>query len=413
MKKLLLLLVLSTYTLHGLGQVIFKNSGTSKIFVAYCFGNVITGWTSKGWFPVEPGEEKPLYNITVLGSPKFYYCAKIAGCDQGYYGTVQLMADDRHAFSIQHADRAQAFANPDIKQIGFREINLAGRTTYLVELKPMNLTCNGQRQGKWRVPLDKEGDYAEKQEDAQYYREITFADGRPLGWSKDYYLDGALRGEFKLTQAKPAIYDGKCTWYKKDGSIDKELTYQNGAVINSVNYDSNGVPISQNTRYEAIALPVQNFFVNSTSNESFKGGHSKITYPVNLPPNTVKWYYEFSASRSEEEVKSISANFSAASKLASMVDKSGLLSLSIDIFTAPPGANYCNVYIMDQQNQLFFLNKQGSHYLPNSSRLNFKSGIVEVNEPNLKNPVIGIANPDLSIGVNVSVQVVAIVAKSY
>jgi hypothetical protein len=39
------------------------------------------------------------------------------------------------------------------------------------------------------------------------------------------------------------------------------------------------------------------FYINSGSNSTFKGGKSRVTFPVLLPPNTVQWYYEFSTYR--------------------------------------------------------------------------------------------------------------------
>jgi len=388
--------------LQACAQVIFRNTGTSKIFIAYCAGNLITGWTTKGWFPVEPGEEKSVYNISVLAFPKFYYCATIENCDQGFFGSTPFPVDPANAFTIAHADKAQNFTNPAIKSLNFREIDLGTQKTYTIELKPMNLTCNHQRQGKWRVSLDKDGEYAEKQEDAYYYREITFKDGQPIGWCKDYYADGMVRAEFKLLQAKPVIFDGKCTWYNRDGSVEKEVIYQNGT------------PATDHAVYEPVVLPIQNFFVNSTSNEAFSNGHSKVPYYFSLPPNTVKWYYEFTATRNKDDIQSLTNGFSAAAKLSSVVDKTGLLSFSINLLTAPPGADYCNVYVMDQRSAgNFSSNLKGTTYFPTCSRLNYRSGIVEVMEPSLKQPAIVFANPSGLYGISVSIQVVAIVAKSY
>lgn len=404
MKKKLLFLFVLCLAKHSISQVTVRNSGSVKLFVAYCSGNLIGGWTSRGWIPVAPGEEKVLYNVTALDYPRFYYCAIIENCDQGYFGNTQLLADPRNAFSIAHADKAQNAPNTAIKPIGFREIELNGKKAFTIELNPMNILCNQQPQGKWRVDIDKEGDYAEKKEDAFFYREITFEAGKPVGWCKDYYPDGTLRAEFKLAQFKPAIYDGKCTWYNKDGNKEKELIYQNGNIVNNTCYDANGVALNSQITYMPVALPIQNFYLNSTGREALANGHSRLSYYPELPANTIKWYYEFAASRNSGDIKNLTANFSVAAKLSSVIDKTGLLALSINLFAAPPGADYCNVYVGDQQ--------APNKISQTASRINYRSGIVEVNEPGIRKPVMTFSNPSGLYGLSVSVQVVAIITVS-
>jgi len=74
------------------------------------------------------------------------------------------------------------------------------------------------------------------------------------------------------------------------------------------------------------------------------------------------------------------------------------------------GENYCNVYVMDGQYYQSFLSGTGWKYQPDASQLNLRSGIMEVNGSLVKSPCIVISNPDSYYGINVSIQVVAIVA---
>jgi len=385
---LAVLLVLALY--QASAQVILKNSGSSKLYVAYCYGNLLTGWTSVGWIPVEPGEAKNIYTIGIVTLPTFYYCARIADCDQGYYGDRAFPVDPVNAFTIRHADKTQ-----NLPTAGFRQVNLGTLKTFTIELAPMNITCKGQAQGKWRVPLDKEGDYAEKAEDAFYTRELTFENGRPIGWCRDYYPDGTLRAEFKLSRFKPAVYEGHCTWYNQDGSKEKDLTFRDGK------------PVSEYNSYEVVALPVQNFFVNSTTKLN---GHAQVPYFFSLPPNTVKWCYEFTASRDKEDVYRYAALFSAAGKLGALAGGSGLLSYSVNVLTAPPGADYCNVFVAGREDIHALMNGQRNFYSEVASRLNDVSGVVEVNEA-LRMPAILFSNPSGLYGLNVAVRVVAVVGK--
>lgn len=412
MTKFFLTALCFVSSFFSIGQVVIKNSGSSNLNVAICYFDNSTGWTTKGWYTVEAKTEKPIYNYTQFSNPNFYYCATIADCDRGYYGDLPLFVNRKNAFTIPNADKNLEYTNPLIEKIKFRKVNLKGRTSYTIELTPQNLTCYEQLQGKWTFTLDKDGEYAEKKEDAVYYREITFDKGRPIGWCKDFYADGKVKAEFKLLNHNPVTYEGKCVWYKQDGTIEKEVNYKNGSPTKETAYGSSGITATKEVRYETIELPVQNFYVNSTSNETWKGGSSKTIYPVSLPENTVEWYYEFTASRDEAEMKLNAKQFSLAAQLTSLMDKTGILKASINMFTAAPGGNNCNVYLIDRSQYNNFLAGEGFKHYPTGTRTNYNSGIVQVRGlSSIRSPMIGIKNPDGYYGIHVSIQVVAIVSK--
>lgn len=391
-------------------QVIFKNTGTSKIYIAYGYRDLVSGWTTKGWYPIEPGEEKPVYSYTALSNPNFYYCATIEKCsDQGFFGQHPLYVNVQNSFSIPNADKVANYSSPLIKTYRFNLVNLAGRSSLTINLNPENLTCGGLAQGKWRLALDKYGDYAEKKEDEALYREITFDAGRPVGWCKDFYANGNLKAEFKLVSAKPMIYNGHCIWYKEDGSKEREADYENGTLVSKTNYAGAETKVSK-ARLEVVTLPLQSFYLNSTSNEAIKGGNTRTVYSVVLPKGTVEWFYEFTASRSKEQIDANTKLFSLARQLTKIVDETGILSAGIGMFTAPPGGDVCNVYLLSDS-YAAFMSKQKFMYWSAGSRTNFKSGVVEIKGNGTSNPMIGIDNPDLSYGIHLNIQVVAIVSK--
>ncbi len=222
MRKLTTLIFLTLICVSAIGQVIFKNTGASKISVAICYNDNASGWTSKGWYVIEPNNEKMVYNYNALTNANFYYCATIENCDKGYFGENALYVNTKENFAIPNVGKQASYVSEFIKQYKFRHISLKGRSSYIVELQPTNLTCNGKRNGKWRLALDRDGDYAEKKEDQVYYREITFDYGRPLGWCKDFYNDGRKKAEFKLINDDPVVYVGRCIWYTQEGNIEKE-----------------------------------------------------------------------------------------------------------------------------------------------------------------------------------------------
>lgn len=411
MQKILILVILLIVKVTSFGQLKVKNTGNNTLSVAICFYDKSNGWTSKGWFIVEPNSEKVIYNYDEFSNTNFYYCATIDNCDRGYYGDFPIYVNTKDSFTIPNADKESNYTNPLLRKYKFRELSLKGKSDYTVELKPWNLICDNEKQGKWILTLDRDGQYAEKQEDAIYYREITFRKGRPIGWCKDYYSNGKVKAEFKLLQHNPVVYDGRCIWYKQDGNIEKEITYKNGSPTNETAFGSNGETTTKSVRYETVELPIQNFYINSKSNETWKGGRAKTVYPVELPEGTIEWYYEFTSSRDKSEVESNTEKFSLAAQLTSLVDKTGILKTSVNMLSAPPGGDICNVYLLDKKYYNIFLSDGDWLHYSNASRLNYKSGIVQVRGLSTIKPMIGIKNPDEYHGIHISLQVVAIVSK--
>lgn len=158
-------------------------------------------------------------------------------------------------------------------------------------------------------------------------------------------------------------------------------------------------------------MPVQEFYLNSISNETWRGGRSKTILPVELPEGTVEWYYEFTASRNKAIQKANVDQFSLASQLTSLVDNTGILSASVNMLTAPPGGDVCNLYLIDGQFYNPFLSGKEFEHYSTGSRQNFKSGIVQVRGLKINRPMIGIKNPDGYYGINVSLKIVAIVSR--
>jgi hypothetical protein len=158
-----------------------------------------------------------------------------------------------------------------------------------------------------------------------------------------------------------------------------------------------------------IIIPTTDSYVNSGSNATFKGGKSRITFPVQIPSNTIEWYYQFSAFRDKEQVIKTKSAFNLAGQLSRLIDQTGGIKFGIDLLTQPPGADYCDVYLMDFNNSLQFEAKYQYQYYPIGSRENIKSGIVKMQGNAGGNFVIGIKNPDSGIGINVLLQCVAIV----
>jgi hypothetical protein len=153
----------------------------------------------------------------------------------------------------------------------------------------------------------------------------------------------------------------------------------------------------------------QHFFVNSGSNAMFKGGKSRVALPFNLPANTVKWYYKVSSFRDSALVQSTSEQINLVADLSKLIDETGGLNFVIDQLGKPPGADYCDVYLLDHSNSSLFLNKNDFSNYPIGTRENIIAGNVEVGNRFAEQMYLGIKNPDPSHGINVLVSIASIV----
>jgi len=153
----------------------------------------------------------------------------------------------------------------------------------------------------------------------------------------------------------------------------------------------------------------QHFYVNSGSNAMFKGGKSRVAIPFNLPANTVKWYYTVSSFRDNAMIESTSKQINLVSDLTKLVDNTGGLGFVIDQLGNPPGADYCDVYLLDHANLNPFLNKLAHKHYPIGTRENIIAANVEVGNRFSEQMYLGIKNPDTSHGINVLVSIAAVV----
>jgi hypothetical protein len=132
--------------------------------------------------------------------------------------------------------------------------------------------------------------------------------------------------------------------------------------------------------------------------------------PIQLPPNTVKWFYSVSSNFARPQNETLDL----LSDLSRYLDPTnGILADIINSLDAPTGTADFNVYfIKDNENLDIFNNKSGNFlYYPEGSRKNINSGVVDV-EVSTENPTtwyLGIENPDSNDDIYVLIEVCALV----
>lgn len=154
----------------------------------------------------------------------------------------------------------------------------------------------------------------------------------------------------------------------------------------------------------------QPFYVNSATNI---GGKTRTVLPVTLPANTVEWYYRFSASREQADMDRISSNAGLLSELSAGLFTGGASVLVAGLgglLSQPPGADYCDIYLLADGNYSAFISKAQFSFIADGTRENFKSGNVRVTCCPSGQYYLGVRNNDMSHGIHVFLDVVAITA---
>lgn len=175
---------------------------------------------------------------------------------------------------------------------------------------------------------------------------------------------------------------------------------KNGII--EIGEDSNG-------RYRLQEIVSENIITVHSLN--YRGAANNRSFvPIQLPPNTVKWFYSVSSNfaRPQNETLNLLAELSRY-----LDPTNGILADIINSLDAPTGTADFNVYfIKDNENLDIFNDKSGNFlYYPEGSRKNINSGVVdvEVSTENSTTWYLGIENPDSNDDIYVLIEVCALV----
>lgn len=169
------------------------------------------------------------------------------------------------------------------------------------------------------------------------------------------------------------------------------------------------IPAQDSAFTVVIIAPAQSFYLDSRIMSNLNG-RSRLTIPVNLPEGTVRWYYSFAASESKNEPLEW---VGLAGQLTKLYDRTGIASEVINRLVKPAGTTVCDIYVLNTEGVPPFEDKDDINLIVDKdfSRQNMAGGIVEVWVKN-RRPVIGLSNPSIKTGINVKIEISAVVAKS-
>ena len=175
---------------------------------------------------------------------------------------------------------------------------------------------------------------------------------------------------------------------------------------------------SYNTIYEVVNLKEEVFYLNSKTRV---GGKIRTSIKIDLPENTVEWYYVFTTKLNKSDTKS---NIGLASQLTKIVSKGTgvLIDISSQVLyqaIKPTGIGVVDVYLTDYNGYQQFHDKDflgiPKYISPNSykegSGENRKDALIKINDVNQGTVYLCFKNPSPLEGVLVNLEVAAIVAK--
>lgn len=148
----------------------------------------------------------------------------------------------------------------------------------------------------------------------------------------------------------------------------------------------------------------QSFYLNGGTRSSF-GGKSRTIVQVDLPPNTIEWFYSVTTHKGE----GVSNNLNLFSQLLSIYDMSGTASLAANAIATQPGSNSMDVYLLTDNEVNSFLKKEAFSYVISGSRENFKNGTVQIKDTGSDKYFLGLRNPSSLNGININLEIAAVV----
>lgn len=163
---------------------------------------------------------------------------------------------------------------------------------------------------------------------------------------------------------------------------------------------------SSSSLYKVVPVISKETFTLNSGGRAMLGGRSRIDLPVELPANTVEWYYAVTTSLERTPAPSIGL----ADQLIKLITPSGIAESVLSAIIMPTGSGACDVYLFsDRDNVNRFLAKQQFACLMDESRQNFNQGAVRIRNAVKGDFILGLRNPSALAAVQVTIEVCAIV----
>ena len=173
---------------------------------------------------------------------------------------------------------------------------------------------------------------------------------------------------------------------------------------------------SYTTKFETKSVVSQRLISLNGGMRASAGGKSRTVIQVNLPQGTTEWYYSFSTNPAGSGTKNLQLLMQVT---AAVADPTKLSSFALSNIEIPSGSKTIDVYLLDQRNADAFINKVdnngGAFYFSREGSVTAtRQGSVKISQISGNPMYLGIKNPSSLEGVDITIEVVAVVAtKAY
>jgi hypothetical protein len=160
--------------------------------------------------------------------------------------------------------------------------------------------------------------------------------------------------------------------------------------------------------YKVVPVVTSHSFFLKGGSRAIIGNSSRQVLPIELPANTVEWYYTVTTTTNRKQ----SLNSDLTGQLDKLLVRDlGITSNAFGTISVPGGSGICDVYVMTNPNEVNkYVNKRPAvSFLMNDSRQNYISGVIQVKDFLYGSCFLVLRNPSASQGLNVTVEVTAIV----
>ncbi|MEZ4802050.1 MAG: hypothetical protein R2797_04700 [Gelidibacter sp.] len=156
-------------------------------------------------------------------------------------------------------------------------------------------------------------------------------------------------------------------------------------------------------------IETRDMYLNGGANASL-GGKSRTYIKIDLPPNTVQWYYSFNTTPGQSGSSNLNLALQLSARIADPTFLTSGLSSGIKV---PEGVAKADVYLLNFDNLNLFiqkadLNGQRFRHYPEGLAENTKQAVVKIDDIKTGTWYLGIKNPSTFSGINLNIEVVAI-----
>lgn len=175
---------------------------------------------------------------------------------------------------------------------------------------------------------------------------------------------------------------------------------------------------SQEYEMQQIIYPTP-FYLCSVTNINATGNRSRTTFKVDLPENTVEWYYIFSTQKNTEPAP-INLLVQANGLMRKMAPGSEIVGSILGRLTTNIGIDRCDIYVATKEGADDFMAREymnwvhsaPTRHLREGARLGVSSGKVAIDDVLSGTVYLCVKNPNSMTGIYVDLQVVALVDKN-